>query len=150
MAGLHGRNQLAKEEHGWAVLFCTEPTASVQAILEAFADQATIELNYHDQKEVWGAASIRCATPGPTSASFISTCGCTRSSNCWPGVCLKSNSATAATRRGTTATGPPSRASRRHALREQFPQNQFNALARCRSVSRKILELSRCLAPLAA
>jgi hypothetical protein len=33
---------LVKEEHGWAAFFCTDPTATVEEILEAFADRATI------------------------------------------------------------------------------------------------------------
>lgn len=46
---------LVKEEHGWFAFFCTDPDASVQEILEAFADRATIEQDFHDVKEVWGA-----------------------------------------------------------------------------------------------
>lgn len=45
---------LVKEEHGWYAFFCTDPNASVQEILEAFADRATIEQGFHDVKEVWG------------------------------------------------------------------------------------------------
>ena len=32
-----------------------DPTASVQEIVEAFADRATIEQDFHDVKEVWGS-----------------------------------------------------------------------------------------------
>ncbi|MBI3281263.1 MAG: transposase, partial [Acidobacteria bacterium] len=46
---------LLKEAHGWLALFCTDPNASVIEILEAFADRATIEQDFHDVKEVWGA-----------------------------------------------------------------------------------------------
>ena len=46
---------LVKQEHGWFALFCTHPHASVEEILEAFADRATIEQDFHDVKEVWGA-----------------------------------------------------------------------------------------------
>lgn len=45
---------LVKEEHGWYAFFCTDPNASVQEILEAFADRATIEQDFHDVKEVRG------------------------------------------------------------------------------------------------
>ena len=34
---------LVKEEHGWYAFYCTDATASVQEIVEAFADRATIE-----------------------------------------------------------------------------------------------------------
>ena len=35
--------------------FSTDPNASVQEILEAFADRAAIEQDFHDVKEVWGS-----------------------------------------------------------------------------------------------
>ena len=46
---------LVQEDHGCFALFCTDPNASVAEILEAFADRATIEQDFHDVKEVWGA-----------------------------------------------------------------------------------------------
>jgi hypothetical protein len=47
---------LTKEDDGsWLPIFCTQPEASVVEILEAFADRATIEQDFHDVKEVWGA-----------------------------------------------------------------------------------------------
>ena len=46
---------LVKEDHGWYAFFCTDPEASVVKILETFADRATIEQDFHDVKEVWGA-----------------------------------------------------------------------------------------------
>ena len=46
---------LVKEDHAWHAFFCTDPNASVQEILEAFADRATIEQDFHDVKEVWGS-----------------------------------------------------------------------------------------------
>ena len=46
---------LVKEDHGWYAFFSTDPTASVRDILEAFADRATIEQDFHDVKEVWGS-----------------------------------------------------------------------------------------------
>ncbi len=46
---------LVKEDHGWYAFFCSDGDASVVEILEAFADRATIEQDFHDVKEVWGA-----------------------------------------------------------------------------------------------
>lgn len=44
------------EENGkTAFFFCTDPAASVRDILEAFADRAAIEQDFHDLKEVGGA-----------------------------------------------------------------------------------------------
>jgi hypothetical protein len=43
------------EEHGWRAFACTDPEASVEAILEAVADRGAIEQVFHDVKEVHGA-----------------------------------------------------------------------------------------------
>jgi hypothetical protein len=46
---------LVKEDDGWIAFFATDPTLTVQEILEAVADRGTIEQNFHDLKEVQGA-----------------------------------------------------------------------------------------------
>jgi hypothetical protein len=46
---------LVREDHGWEAFFCTDPQATVAEILEAFADRAAIEQDFHDLKEVHGA-----------------------------------------------------------------------------------------------
>jgi hypothetical protein len=46
---------LIRERDGWLSLFSTDPNLSAKEVVEAFADRATIEQNYHDLKEVWGA-----------------------------------------------------------------------------------------------
>jgi hypothetical protein len=46
---------LVKEEHGWYAFYCTDPSATPDEIVEAFADRATIEQDFHDVKEVWGS-----------------------------------------------------------------------------------------------
>jgi len=45
---------LVKEADGWDAFFCTDPSASVLEVLEAFADRAALEQDFHDVKEVWG------------------------------------------------------------------------------------------------
>ena len=46
---------IVKEEQGCHNFFCTDPNASPREIIEAFADRATIEQDFHDVKEIWGA-----------------------------------------------------------------------------------------------
>jgi hypothetical protein len=46
---------VVREEDGWAAFFCTDATATVAEILEAVADRAAIEQDFHDLKEVHGA-----------------------------------------------------------------------------------------------
>jgi len=45
---------LVREHDGWVAFFCTQPEAPVAHILEAVADRAAIEQNFHDLKEVHG------------------------------------------------------------------------------------------------
>jgi hypothetical protein len=45
---------LVAEETGWFAWFCTDPNATVREILEAVADRAAIEQDFHDVKEVHG------------------------------------------------------------------------------------------------
>ncbi len=46
---------IVEEDHDWYPFFSTDPNATVVEIIEAFADRATIEQDFHDVKEVWGA-----------------------------------------------------------------------------------------------
>ncbi len=45
---------LVRETTGWVAFFCTDPNATAAQILEAVADRATIEQDFHDLKEVHG------------------------------------------------------------------------------------------------
>jgi hypothetical protein len=46
---------LVREEDGWVAYFCTLVDATVAQILEAVADRAAVEQDFHDVKEVHGA-----------------------------------------------------------------------------------------------
>ncbi len=46
---------LVREVGNWVAFFCTDPEATVAQILEAVADRAAIEQDFHDLKEVHGA-----------------------------------------------------------------------------------------------
>ena len=54
------------EDHDWYPFFSTDPNATAVEIIEAFADRATIEQDFHDVKEVWARVSNRCGTSGAT------------------------------------------------------------------------------------
>ncbi|MGA2068716.1 MAG: hypothetical protein ABSG86_27355, partial [Thermoguttaceae bacterium] len=45
---------IVPEDHDWYPFFSTDPNATSVEIIEAFADRATIEQDFHDVKEVWG------------------------------------------------------------------------------------------------
>jgi hypothetical protein len=61
---------LIQEEGGWLPLFCTDASLSVKEIIETFADRATIEQNYHDLKEVWGASQQQVRNIWSNVAAF--------------------------------------------------------------------------------
>lgn len=46
---------IVKEKNGPEFFYCTDTSASVAEILEAYADRAVIEQVFHDVKEVWGS-----------------------------------------------------------------------------------------------
>jgi hypothetical protein len=46
---------LVRETKSWVAFFCTDPRATVAQVLEAVADRAAIEQDFHDLKEVHGA-----------------------------------------------------------------------------------------------
>ena len=54
-AGGRIRVVVVREDGGWLAFFCTDPTVTAVAILEAMADRGAIEQTFKDVKEVWGA-----------------------------------------------------------------------------------------------
>ena len=54
-AGGRIRVVIVREDDGWLAYFCTDPSMSAVAILEAMADRGAIEQMFKDLKEVWGA-----------------------------------------------------------------------------------------------
>ena len=50
---------LVREDKGWVAFFCTDAEATVEQILEAVADRAAIEQDFHDLKEVHGAGQVQ-------------------------------------------------------------------------------------------
>ncbi len=141
---------LVKEEHGWAAFFCTDPNATVEQILEAFADRATIEQNFHDQKEVWGTGQQQVRNIWSNVGVFHLNLWLHTLVELWAWhrpheeLCDRSDSP------WDDPTRRPSHANRRKAQRHQFLQNELNAITRRRTLPAKILDLTRWLAKLAA
>ena len=61
---------LVKEAHGWFAYLCTKSDANVQEILEAVADRAAIEQDFHDIKEVHGAGQQQLRNYWANIAAF--------------------------------------------------------------------------------
>jgi hypothetical protein len=141
---------LVQEEHGWYAFFCTNPAASVPEILEAFADRATIEQDFHDVKEVWGSGQQQVRNIWTNLAVY--------NLNLWMHTLVE---LWAWNKRGEElvnrsdspwddAQRRPSHANRRKALRAQILRNQLPTINILRSLPQKIIQLIESLAALAA
>jgi hypothetical protein len=141
---------LVEEEHGWFALFCTDPSASVVEILEAFADRATIEQNFRDVKEVWGAGQQQVRNIWTNVAVFNLNLWMHTLVELWAWdrrheeLCDRSDSP------WDDAERRPSHANRRKALRNWIMQNELSTITTVWRLPRKIIQLAERLIASAA
>lgn len=141
---------LVEEDHGWLAFYCTNPNASVVEILEAFADRATIEQDFHDVKEVWGAGQQQVRNIWTNVAVYNLNLWMHTLVELWAWdrcheqLCDRSDSP------WDDAERRPSHADRRKALRQLIMQNEFSALKASWWLPRKIINLAERLMALAA
>ena len=140
---------LVQEDHGCFALFCTDPNAGVQEILEAFADRATIEQDFHDVKEVWGSGQQQVRNIWTNLAVY--------NLNLWMHTLVE----LWAWRRGRVelidrhdspwdnADRRPSHANRRKALRRQMIGNELLTITTEWSLPQKIIHWAETLIALA-
>jgi len=149
-AGCLIRVVLVKEEHGRCAFYCTDSTASVQEIVEAFADRATIEQDYHDVKEVWGSGQQQVRNIWTNLAVY--------NLNLWMHTLVElwawgRNGEQLVDRSESPWDDPnrrPSHANRRKALRAQIMQSELSTIATEWSLPRKIIRLAKTLMDIAA
>jgi hypothetical protein len=141
---------IVREDHGWVAFFCTDPNASVVEILEAFADRVTIEQDFHDLKEVWGAGQQQVRNIWTNVAVYqmnlwihtlVELWGWKRSH---AELCNRSDSP------WDDADRRPSHANRRKALRCWIMEQELSALRATLRLPRKILGFARRLMNIAA
>jgi DDE superfamily endonuclease len=141
---------LIREDHGWLALFCTDPGASVQEILEAFADRATIEQDFHDVKEVWGAGQQQVRNIWTNVAVYQMNLWMHTLVELWAWnrtheeLCDRSDSP------WDDADRRPSHANRRKALRQSIIENELSNITTDWQLPQKILDLTKRLTALAA
>jgi hypothetical protein len=141
---------LVKEDHGWYAFFCTDPSASVVEILEAFADRATIEQDFHDVKEVWG--------PGQQQVRNIWNNLAVYNLNLWMHTLVElwawDKSGQQLVDRSDSpwddAQRRPSHANRRKALRQYILRNELSTITTVWSLPQEIIQLAQSLMALAA
>jgi hypothetical protein len=116
---------LVKEPDRWVAYFCTQAEATVQDILEAVADRAAIEQNFHDLKEVHGAGQQQLRNYWANIAAYHVTMWWHTLIELWawhkPHRKLSDRSASP----WDDPSRRPSHADRRNAMRRQCLENEF-------------------------
>ena len=132
---------IVQEEHGCEFFFCTDPDATPEEILEAFADRASIEQDFHDVKEVWGAGQQQVRDVWANVGCWHLCLWMHTLVELWawnkpkPEICDRSHSP------WDDAARRPSHADRRRALRGRLLDQQFSSLAGHTRLPQKIQQL---------
>jgi hypothetical protein len=140
---------IVKEEKGCEFFFCTDPNATAQEIVEAFADRASIEQDFHDVKEVWGAGQQQVRNIWTNIAVFNLNLWVHTLVECWAWhkpveqICNRASSP------WDDDARRPSHADRRKALRRETLQNEYSSLTASHPRSSKIRALYELLLQLA-
>jgi hypothetical protein len=132
---------LVKEAHGWFAYFCTKPDATVGEILEAVADRAAIEQNFHDVKEVHGAGKQQVRNYWANIAVYHVTLWWHTLIELWAWDQAPKQLSDRSASPWDDASRRPSHADRRNALRRQCLENDFQHGGLASGIPKKI----RCL-----
>jgi hypothetical protein len=128
---------LVREQHDWFPFYSTDPNASVMEIIEAFADRATIEQDFHDVKEVWGAGQQQVRNIWTNVAAYHLNLWMHTLVELWawnrPHAELCDRSASP----WDDPARRPSHADRRKALRRHILQNELSTITTIWSLPRK-------------
>jgi hypothetical protein len=141
---------IVREDHGCQFFFSTEPTATPREIVETFADRATIEQDFRDVKEVWGAGQQQVRNIWANIAVFNLNLWMHTLVECWAWNRSVESIRNRADSPWDDADRRPSHADRRKALRRETLQNEYSELSPAHRRSSKIRNLYQWLLQLAA
>jgi len=141
---------LVKEQDTWVPLFATDPNATVAEILEAFADRATIEQDFHDIKEVWGAGQQQVRNIWTNVAVYHLNLWMHTLVELWAWARPHDRLCDRRDSPWDDAQRRPSHANRRNALRQFIIHTELSAITRVWRLPAKILDLTRSLMALVA
>ena len=134
---------VVREDGGWVAFFCSAPEATVREILEAVADRAAIEQDFHDLKEVHGPGQQQVRHYWANVAVYHLNLWLHTLIELWawdkPAQQLRDRSDSP----WDKPTRRPSHADRRNALRRQCLQNEIRSCSRPGRTARKSLALLR-------
>lgn len=140
---------LVREADGWQAFFCTDPSASVVEILEAFADRAAIEQDFHDVKEVWGTGQQQVRNLWANIGVYHLNLWMHTLVELWAWNKPRHQICDRSTSPWDDPTRRPSHADRRKALRRNMIEEQLFAITRCWWLPRIILALIKQLTRIA-
>lgn len=144
------RVTLVREPDGWVAFFCTDPQATVTQILEAVADRAAVEQDFHDLKEVHGAGQQQVRHYWANVAVFHLNLWWHTLIELWAWTKTQGQLCDRRDRPWDRADRRPSHADRRNALRRLCVQTAIRQAGRRQPLSRKLRALCRSLLKLAA
>jgi hypothetical protein len=141
---------LVKEDHGCYAFFSTDPATSVKDILEAFADRATIEQDFHDVKEVEGSGQQQVRNIWTNVAVYnLNLCMHTLV-ELWAWDKSHEQLVDRSDSPWDDAERRPSHANRRQALRRQILGNEISSITTTWTLPPKMIQLAKSLMTLAA
>jgi hypothetical protein len=138
-----------RDEGGWRAYFCTDVKATVAEILEAVADRAAIEQNFHDLKEVHGVGQQQLRNYWANIGAYHLSLWLHTLIELWAWAKPKHAIVDRSASPWDDTERRPSHADRRNALCRQSLEDEFQREAAAEHVSAKIPRLWRRLLRLA-
>ena len=133
----------SKVNNDWLPFFSTDPNATPQEIIEAYADRSCIEQNFHDLKEVWGAGQQQVRNIWTNVGVYHMNLWMHTLTELWSWnrphreLCDRRQSP------WDDADRRPSHADRRKSLRQHIIDHQLSTLATFYQLPPKILQLTK-------
>jgi hypothetical protein len=141
---------IVREKDRWEAFFCSDPNATVEQILECFADRSSIEQVFHDIKEVWGAGQQQVRNLFTNVACFHLNLWMHTLVELWAWNKSPDQIRDRSASPWDTHDRRPSHADRRNALRRNCLENELSKAQLEHQISKPIQELLNVLASLAA
>jgi hypothetical protein len=141
---------LVEEEDGsWRAPFCTDPEASIEAVIQTALDRWGIEQNFHDLKEVEGIAPVQLRRYHADAGALNLNLWVHTLTEVWAWVRPAGSLSDRTDRPWDDASRRPSHADRRRALQRAMLAEEYRAVGVPRPWSEKIHHLLDSVARLA-
>lgn len=141
---------LVREVDRWVAFFCTDAEATVRQVLEAIADRAAVEQDYHDLKEVHGAGQQQLRNYWANVAAFHLNLWTHTLIELWAWTLPAGQLRDRKESPWDDASRRPSHADRRNALRRKILRGAIRGSGRGRPLTRRMRTLVRSLVKLVA